>query len=93
MKQIIKDAFKSDELTYSLVEVICVDDKCEPEDLTDELIINEARYVLNKYVNGAAGFMQHDEYLGEEGPEAQQNARKNVAALRKFLKKYNTVAA
>lgn len=93
MRQILKDAFKSDELQHQLVEVIAQDDKCNVEDLSDELIIGEAQYVLDKYIDGSQCFMQHEEYIGEDGPDAQREARKNVAALRKFLKKYNTVAA
>ena len=87
MKQILKDAYKSDELKYQIREVIAVDDKIEPEDMSDELIISEAQYVLSKFIGGI-GFEQEEEYRGEHGAEQQRWARGNVRAIKAFLKKY-----
>jgi hypothetical protein len=84
MKKILVDAFKSVELQDHLTNVIAQDDKCKVDDLGDALIISEARYVLYKYIDGAQGFMQHDEYT-----EGDAEAKKNVAAIRRFLKKYS----
>ena len=88
MKPILKAAFASDELAYQLQEVICHDDECELEEITDALIISEARYVLDKYTGGI-GFEHEEEYNGERGPEAQAEAVRNVKAIKRFLKKYN----
>jgi len=87
MKQILKDAYKSDELKYHLTEVIAVDDKTDPEDMSEELIISEAKYVLSKFIGGI-GFEQEEEYRGEHGPEQQRWARANVRAIKAFLKKH-----
>jgi hypothetical protein len=87
MKQILKDAFKSNELESHLTDVIAVDDKMPVEQLSDHLIINEAHYVLEKFTGGL-GFEQEEDYMGENGVEQQRWARKEVAALRKFVKKY-----
>lgn len=87
MKQILKDAFKSDELQQHLEDVIAVDEQVAAEDLADRLIIDEAKYVLRKFTGGE-GFEQEEELLGEHGPEQQKWAKKNVAAIRRFLKKH-----
>lgn len=87
MKQILKDAYKSDELQYQIREVIAVDDKIEPEDMSEHLIISEAEYVLSKFIGGT-GFEQEEEYRGEHGAEQQRWARANVRAIKAFLKKY-----
>jgi hypothetical protein len=88
MRQILKDAYKSEELHHQLTEVISYDDQCAPEDMIDSLIINEAHHVLSKYTGGI-GFVQEEEYNGEHGIDAQQEARQNVRALKAFIKKYN----
>lgn len=88
MKQILKDAFKSDELQDHLVNVIAQDDGVDVEELDNTLIVNEARYVLSKYIDGSKGFMQHDEYVGEAGPDLQKEAKRNVTVIRKFLQKH-----
>jgi hypothetical protein len=87
MRPILKAAFNSDELAHQLQEIICHDDKCELDEITDDLIISEARYVLDKYTGGI-GFVQEEEYNGEHGKEAQAEAARNVKALIRFLKKY-----
>lgn len=92
LKPILKDAFKSDELQQHLTDVIAVDDKCEVGDLSDKLIFSEAKYVLDKFI-GNTGFEQADDYSGDNGLEQQKWARKNVAAIRKFLKKYEPLLA
>lgn len=92
LKPILKDAFKSDELQQHLTDVIAVDEKCEVVYLSDKLILSEAKYVLDKFV-GNTGFEQADDYCGDNGPEQKEWARKNVAAIRKFLKKYEPLLA
>lgn len=88
MKFILKAAFKSSELQDHLVNVICVDDKIKPENLSEQTIIKEAKYVLSKYIGGE-GFLQEEEYNGYCGEEAQENAEKEVRVLRSFLKRYS----
>lgn len=91
MKSILKDAFTSDELEQHLTDVIATDDKCAVEDLADKLIVSEAKYVLDKFV-GNGGFEQADDYTGDNGPEQKVWAKKNVASIRKFLKKYEPLS-
>lgn len=88
MRPILKAAFASDELAYQLQEVICHDDECELEGITDDLVISEARYVLSKYIGGE-GFIHEEEYNGEHGPEAKAEAVRNVKAIQRFLKKHS----
>jgi hypothetical protein len=87
MKNILKAAFKSSELEDHLVNVICVDDKIKPENLSEQTIIKEAKYVLSKYIGGL-GFEHEEEYNGYCGEEAQEEAEKQVRILRSFLKRY-----
>jgi hypothetical protein len=88
MKQILKDAFKSDELELHLTEVIAKDEKLPVEQLSDQLILKEAKYVLGKFTGESGGFEQEEDLAGENGSEQQRWAKKEVAALRKFLKKH-----
>jgi hypothetical protein len=88
-QKLINDAFKSDEFEDHMLNVICVDDKCTPTDKTQKDFCSEARYVLAKYTGGI-GFDQESEYAGDRGKEAQKAAKRNVAALERFLKKYDT---
>lgn len=85
-KQLLADAFKSDELKQHLEDVIAVDEKCDVSELSDDLIINEAKYNLDKFLGG--GFEQHEDWLGENGKDAQVWAKRNVAQIRRFLKKH-----
>ena len=89
MKQILKDAFKSSELQYSLEDVIAVDDKIDVEKIPDAEIIKEAKYVLGKFTGASVGFEQEDDYKGHNGAEQQAWAMKEVAALKMLLKKYD----
>lgn len=89
MKQILKDAFKSSELQYSLEDVIAVDDKIDVEDIPNSEIIKEAKYVLGKFTGASVGFEQEDDYNGHNGEEQQEWARREVAALQRLLKKYD----
>lgn len=88
MRRILRDAFRSDELYFHLTEDIAVDEKRPVEELADELIIQEAAYVLAKYTDAVQGFFHHAELQGDEGPDLQREARANVKALRAFLAKY-----
>lgn len=85
--KIYDDIYCSNELAYHLIEVICEDEKCELKDLSRDLIVSEARYVLSKYV-GNIGFGQQEDYEGENGQEAYQEAKQNVMAIKSFLKKW-----
>jgi hypothetical protein len=89
MKAILTDAFKSSELQYSLEDVIAVDDKINVNDIPDVEIVKEAKYVLGKFTGTSVGFEQENDYKGYNGPEQKSWARAEVAALKKFLKKYD----
>ena len=89
MKQILKDAFKSDELKQQLEDVIAVDDKIDVSEIPDQTILEEAHYVLGKFTGESGGFGQEEDFNGENGPEMKKWAVKNVKALRAFIKKYD----
>jgi hypothetical protein len=93
MKQILKDAFKSSELQYSLEHVIAVDDKIDVQEIPGAEVIKEAKYVLGKFTGASVGFEQEEDYKGENGPEQQAWAKKEVAALKRLLKKYDDTGA
>ena len=87
-KTIYQDIYNSDELFGHLNDVICADDKCNLFELSYETIIHEARYVLSKYVGGI-GFSHEDDFNGDNGEEAYQEAKKNVKAIIAFLRKWD----
>jgi len=89
MKQILKDAFKSDEFQQHLEDVIAVDDKVDVSEIPDQIILVEAHYILGKFTGESGGFEQEQDYQGENGPELKKWAVKNVKALRAFIKKYD----
>lgn len=88
MTTIYQDLEKSEELSYHINDVICVDEKCEVTELSDDLIISEAKYVLSKYI-GNLGFDHEDDFTGENGREAYYEARQNVKAIKSFLRKWD----
>lgn len=88
MTTIYQDLEKSEELSYHINDVICEDEKCEVTELSDDLIISEAKYVLSKYI-GNIGFGQQEDYEGENGREAYYEARQNVKAIKSFLRKWD----
>ena len=55
MEQIFKAAVKSDELAEDLIAVIAVDERRQVYDLPAQLVVTEARYVLDKFF-GHGGF-------------------------------------
>lgn len=88
-RPIITAAFKSDELRYSLEDVIAVDDGVAVNDIPDETVITEAHFVLGKFTGESGGFEQESDYNGDNGPEQRRWAKQEVKALRAFLKKYD----
>lgn len=89
MSKILQDAFKSDELKQHLEDVIAVDDKIAVDQIPEKTIIAEAHYILGKFTGASGGYEQEEDYNGSNGPEMRSWARKNVKALRAFLKKYD----
>ena len=87
-KTIYQDIGNSSELHQHIHEVICVDDKCEVTDLSNEFIISEAKYVLSKYTGGI-GFGQQEDFEGENGEEAYKEAKQNVKEILAFLRKWD----
>mgnify|MGYP001029647830 CR=1 FL=1 len=85
-RECVRDALKCDRLKDQLLNVICVDDKCEPDDYSDRDLVSEAMYMLSLYFEN--GTLSRYEYLGEEGPEAKKQARKEVRQLKRFISKW-----
>ena len=88
MRKIIKDVEKCWELYTQFTDVLCPDDKRELDDYSDEEIIAEAIYTRDKFTDPMGGWIHYDEYIGEEGKECQNEARKTVRQLNALIKKY-----
>jgi hypothetical protein len=78
---------KIDELAYTLNN-ISTDDKKAVADYAASEVIEEAKYVLDLFINPSQGHINHDALIGEEGPDQQKWASKQVRQLRSFIKKY-----
>lgn len=87
MRAIVQSAMAIDELAYTL-DNISTDDKMPVESYTDEQIVKEARYVLDLFINSAQGHINHEALSGDEGPQQQAWARKQVRMLKSFIKKF-----
>lgn len=87
MRPTIKAALAIDELAYTL-DNIATDDKVSVDSYTDEQIVSEAQYVLDLFVNPSQGHINHEAWVGDEGPEQKAWARKQVRQLKAFIKKY-----
>ncbi len=85
-RPIVKDAINIYELHYSL-ENICGDDGIEIEDAEDWYIYDEAKYVLDTFYE--RGHIRNMWLIGEDGNPDE--AKKEVQALKRFLKKYKKV--
>ena len=81
------DAMKIDELAYTLNN-ISQDDKKPITAYTADEVVDEAKYVLDLFINPSQGHINHDALIGEEGPDQQKWANKQVRQLRSFIKKY-----
>jgi hypothetical protein len=87
MREIVKSAMAIDELAYSL-DNISTDDKVAVNSYPDEQIVKEAKYVLDLFVNPSQGHINNEALMGDEGPQQQVWARKQVRQLKAFIKKY-----
>jgi hypothetical protein len=87
MREIVKSAMAIDELAYSL-DNISIDDKVAVDSYPDEQIVKEAKYVLDLFVNPSQGHINNEALMGDEGPQQQVWARKQVRQLKAFIKKY-----
>jgi len=85
MKEILKAAQNSYEL-WTTLENISSDDKKKIEEYTDREIVHEAEYVLSTFFEG--GHANNDELIGEYEWSDPVQARKEVRALRRLIKKY-----
>lgn len=83
----IQDAKNIFELWSQLKDVIGTDDNKKPEDYPVQEVIEEAKDILYKYLEGGSSL--NEDYTGEWGKEAQQEAREEVRKLRNFIKKWN----
>jgi len=84
---VLKAALDIDELAYGL-EIISSDDKKPVEDYTQAEIVEEARYVLEKFHDELGGHWNNEDLRGENGPAQQKWARGEVRKLKAFIKKY-----
>jgi len=83
MQTVLQRALKIRELQVSLSN-IAQDDKRSLESYTDDEILSEAKYVLACFYEG--GHQSNDELICEYGDKnAQREARKQVAALKRLL--------
>lgn len=80
------EALKIYELRTSL-ENISTDDKKPISEYTQTQVVDEAKWVLNNFLS--YGCSLNEKYSGDEGPEAQREAKQEVAALKRFIKKYS----
>jgi len=82
----VRDALKCDRLQDQLLNVICCDDGCEPDEYSDRQLVSEAMYMRSLYFE--YGTVSNQEYHGEDGPEAKKQARKEVRQLTRFIDKW-----
>jgi hypothetical protein len=88
MRAIIKSALAIDELKNSL-ENISSDDNKAIDQYTDKEIVNEAKYVLEMFLDGTNPHWNYEDLQGENGPEQQKWAQGEVRKLNAFIKKYS----
>ena len=79
-------AFKSSELEDHITNVVLAD----AGDISLELLVKEAKYVLGKFTGESGGFEIEKDYTGANGPEQKAWAQREVRHLRSFLAKYAT---
>lgn len=82
----VLEALKCERLKDQLLNVICVDDKCEPDDYSDRDLVSEAMYLHSLYF--LFGTVSRQEYLGDDGPEMKKQARREVRQLKNFIDKW-----
>lgn len=69
-----------------LVNVICVDDNCEPDEYSDWQLVSEAIYQRSLYFE--SGTLSNMTYRGDDGKDAQKDAKKHVRQLSRFIDKW-----
>lgn len=87
MRKIVQDMLKCDELYHQFVDIIGVDDGKAPEEYSDDEIIEEAKYVLQKYTDGNQSWRNY-EMLHSDDADERRIARKEMNQIQKFLAKY-----
>jgi len=80
----VLDALKV--IEYELLEVLCVDDDCEPDEYSDWQLVSEATYVKGLYFE--SGTLSNMAYMGDDGQEAQRAAKNHVKRLTRFINKW-----
>jgi hypothetical protein len=85
-RKILRDAEKIHELWNNL-EIISIDDRLEIEQLSDSLIINEAKYVLGCFHESGHAL---NESLTSSDKETRLFSKLQIKQLQKFLAKYST---
>jgi len=87
MRAITKAALAIPEMEYAF-EIICADSCKEPDEFTDQEIVDEAEYRLSCFFE--SGHDNDEARRGEFGKEEKAAALKNVRMIKAFLKKYKT---
>lgn len=83
---ILRDAGRLRDLMFCL-EDLALEDGRFIEELSDSEIVEEARFLLDKY-HPDHGWRHGADLLGENGREAREAARRTVRQLRWFISKY-----
>ena len=86
-RQIVEDALKIDEMQFAF-DCICADDRKQPEDYTDQELVNEAEYRLYTYYE--SGHVNNDEMRLGDDPDQRKQAQTDIRRLKAFIKKYKT---
>jgi len=85
-RECVRDALKCERLNDQLLNVICIDDNCTPDEYSDWQLVSEAVYMRSLYFE--SGTLSNREYCGEEGKELQRDAKREVRQLDRFIKKW-----
>ena len=87
MRAIVKAALAIPEMEYAF-ELIGPDNNKEPEEFTEQEIVDEAEYRLHTFHED--GHDNNEARLGRFDKEEKSMALKNVRMLKAFIKKYKT---
>ena len=84
-RPIVQEALKIDEMIFAF-ECICPSEDKDPEDFTDDEIVEEAEYRLFTYFED--GHTNNDDMRLGNDPECRKQARTDIRKLRALIKKY-----
>jgi hypothetical protein len=88
MRYLIKDFLKCDELKWQFQQIL-QDEQKPIESYEAEFLINEAKYVRDKYLNSEDQWTHYYMISGQDGLESQAIAKKELRQINKFLQKWD----